>query len=205
MPCTSFRITCTIIEGVGIPDMGPQPRWLWRESKWSAPLAARASASSSVLAHPSKRHAPVMAPRMGPHIRSQGRGGPACKTLRSPIPGITSPARRTSTRAAVLSWMRFKHSRFAAATPMIAPGFCAGAQKPNWWDKEYWFLRASAKTKLHLAWQPGHETREGHQEQRERGHDDDIREGPFDDLPERASVAPHPLDDEEVHADRRGD
>lgn len=77
MPAVSFRITLTIMDGVVTPDIGPHAQWLCSESKWRAPLPARASASSRVLAHPSNRQAPAMAPRMGPHIFSQGTGGPA--------------------------------------------------------------------------------------------------------------------------------
>src|SRR5262245_37920285 len=57
-----------------------------------------------------------MAPRTGPLIRAQGSGGPAWRTVVGVMPGTTSRAGRTSTRAGWASRTRRSASRLAAST-----------------------------------------------------------------------------------------
>src|SRR6185312_3721103 len=62
-----------------------------------SPEAASFSASVRLRAQPSNTMAPVTAPRIGPHMRSQPIGGPACRMVRSASVGIASRASCTST------------------------------------------------------------------------------------------------------------
>src|SRR5262245_9810111 len=60
--------------------------------------------------------APTMPPRMGPLMRSQVMGGPACSTVSRVMPGTTSIAARTSTRIWWAASTRSIATRFAAST-----------------------------------------------------------------------------------------
>src|SRR5215470_12843099 len=60
--------------------------------------------------------APTMPPRMGPLMRSQLIGGPACSTVSRVMPGTTSIAGRTSTRIWWAASTRSMATRFAAST-----------------------------------------------------------------------------------------
>src|SRR5215470_2114764 len=57
-----------------------------------------------------------MPPRMGPLMRSQAIGGPACSTVSRVIPGTTSIAGRTSIRTWWAVSMRSSVTRFASST-----------------------------------------------------------------------------------------
>src|SRR5262245_4286680 len=60
--------------------------------------------------------APTMPPRMGPLMRSQVMGGPACSTVSRVMPGTTSIAGRTSTRIWWAASTRSTATRFAEST-----------------------------------------------------------------------------------------
>ena len=80
--------TCqTGIDGETTPAIGPTAPWWWHGSTTISPAASARSASAGVVAHPSRRAAPTSAPRIGPHIRANAIGGPACSIVR---PGPSS-------------------------------------------------------------------------------------------------------------------
>ena len=87
----------TGIEGETTPAIGPTAAWWWQGSKAISPLAQSFSAASASCAQPSSSAAPIIAPLSGPDILSQAMGGPACRRVRSPMPGISSMATPMST------------------------------------------------------------------------------------------------------------
>src|SRR3984893_7518255 len=78
-----------------------------------APLRTASSADERSPARPRCTSVPVTAPRSAPHASCQScSGGPACSSSFSAKSGITSPARRTSTRNAWADEIRRNASAF---------------------------------------------------------------------------------------------
>ncbi len=83
---------CMYIEAEVTPAIEPTQSCSWQGENVISPEAASSAASARCAARPSKTRAPVTAPFIGPDIRSQPIGGPACRMVVCVMPGTTSIA-----------------------------------------------------------------------------------------------------------------
>ena len=118
------------MEGEITPAIGPAHICSWQGENSILPDWSIFSASSPFLALPSKISAPIMAPRIGPAMRSQVTGGPACKSMFSCRPGTTSIALAIVVAIGRASIMRWVTSVFALSISMGTSRSSAGDFTP---------------------------------------------------------------------------
>ncbi len=104
------------MEAEMMPAMGPTAPCSWQGAYFIFPDAASRSASFGFFAMPSYISAAMIPPRIGPHMRSQFTGGPACRMRSRFIPGIVSSATPMPTRAGLASRMRASAFPLALST-----------------------------------------------------------------------------------------